>query len=360
MSGTVGSGIWTKMKARLGHLLRSGGMSGEVRDVRLDIAAVFKPMVAVAVEEYAYPPAAGATVLLAATLSTNGTAQSYNCNGAQGIALSPPRNVEIVVAASGTPTHMAHSATVSGLDANGNKISEVITGLNGGGGGTYAGAKCFALVEKVVTSADGGGIDATFTVYNGVVIGLSQLPKLRTGQTLGLIRRELVDGAAPSAGALTAPATNAPNGAYTPVTAPTTEAPATTTGSADVTAAGLYGAGGTLAGGGTGLVLDMTVNGVHAAVTFDGTATTGSDSEPHLLAFIAAHWPGLVATLAGVDLKLTTSLSDQAAALVIAANGTGTANVSLGLTAGTYHGAGHRYAIEYEYDASVQTDPNSF
>jgi hypothetical protein len=312
------------------------------------------PLVAVTVEEYDYPPAAGAITFLAATLSTLTSSVTYKVNGNAGIALSPPRNVEVVVASSGTPTHMSHSVVVTGIDVNGNPISETITGTNASG--THAGVKCFARVLTVTPAADGGGVDATFSVLNGVVIGLAFPQKLRTGQAVGLIRRELADGTVPTAGSLVAATTNAPNGAYTPFTAPTTQAPATTTGSADVTAAGLYGTGGTLAGGGTGLVLDMTVNGTHASVTFDGTSATGSDSESSLLAFIAVTWPGLVATLTGTDLTLTTSLQDTSATLVIAANGTSTANTTLGLTAGTYHGAGHRYAIEYEYDASQQKD----
>ncbi len=354
MSATNGSGLFAKSIARLAHLLQAG-LGKEIADVRNDVGAVLKPLVAVTVEEYDYPPAAGAITLLAATLSTLTSSVTYKVNGNAGIALSPPRNVEVVVAGSGTPSHMSHSVVVAGLDANGNPISETITGTNGGAA-TYAGTKCFALVLSVTPAADGGGVDATFSVLNGVVIGLAFPQKLRTGQTVGLIRRELMDGTVPTAGTLVAAATNLPNGAYTPNTAPTTQAPATTTGSADVTAGSLYGVGGTLAGGGTGLVLDMTVNGVHAAVTFDGTSVTGSDSEASLLAFIGVTWPGLVATLAGTDLKLTTSKQDAGATLVVAANGTSTANTTLGLTAGTYHGAGHRYAIEYEYDASQQKD----
>jgi hypothetical protein len=360
MSATVGSGIWTKMMARLQHLLQAGGMSGEVRNVREDLAAAFKPMLAVTMEEYDYPAANGATTLLAATLSTNATSVVYKCNGAQGLKLSPPRNVEVVVASSGTPGHMAHSVVVAGLDVNGLPLSETITGTNGGAG-TYSGAKCFALVLSLTTSADGGGIDATFTVYNGIVIGLSQTPMLRSGQTVGLCRREIVDGSLLSSnfGTLTAPATNPPYGAYAPHTAPTTQAAATTSGSVDVTSGAIYGTGGTLAGGGTGLVLELTVNGVEASVTFDGTSATGSDTYQDLLAYIAVHWPGLVATLNGSNhLVLTTSLQDESATIIVASNGTSTANTTLGLTAGTYSGTGHRYAMEYEYDAALQNSPN--
>jgi hypothetical protein len=358
MSATNGSGLFSKQVATLDHLVRQGGLGGEIADVRKDVAKVLKPLVAVTVEEYDYPSAAGVTTVLAATLSTLASSVTYRVGG-NGLAFSPPRNVEVVVAGSGTPTHMSHSVVVAGLDANGNKLSETITGTNGGAA-TYSGVKCFALVETVAPSADGGGIDATFSVLNGVVIGLSQTPKLRTGQTLGAIRRELMDGTAPTAGALTAPATNPPNGAYTPNTAPATQAPATTTGSADITAAGLYGVGGTLAGGGTPLVLVLTVNGVGpTTLTFDGAGLTNDASEAAMLAAIVAAFPGLLAVQGGAGgnkLVLTTALQDTTADIIVAATLTSTSNTALGLTPGTYHGAGHRYAIEYEYDATLQKD----
>lgn len=358
MLGSVGSGIWAKMMGRLQHLLQAGGLSGEIRDVRQDIAAAFKPTLAVAIEEYDYPDAAGGTAILAATASTTAVGSTFLCNGAQGVALSPPRNVQVVVPNT-NPTHMNSSVTVYGLDAQGKPLNETITGLNGGGGGTYAGAKCFALVEKVVTATAGSGTNASFTLSNGAVIGLSQTPKLRSGQTLGLCRREIVDGGLLSSnlGALTAPATNPPYGAYTPYTAVATQAPAVATaGTVDMTTAGLYGGAGSLDG--TALWIDVNGAGsLHLALSGTGNAA----SEATLLAALRAEWPGLVFAIQAVTnfLLISTVLQDESAQIIIAADVSSTANPFLGLTAGTYNGAGHRYSMEYEYDASLTADPQT-
>jgi hypothetical protein len=133
MSGANGSGLFKKQTARLNHILAGGkgGLPGEIVDVRRDVAAVFAPLVAVAVEEYTHPSAANATALLGATASSV-TTQHYAFNGAQGVALSPPRNVEVVVSGAGTPGNAPASVTFNGFDAQGNAISETIPGTSGG------------------------------------------------------------------------------------------------------------------------------------------------------------------------------------------------------------------------------------
>lgn len=349
---SIGSGLFKKMHGKLAHLLQTGGLAGEIADVRKDIAATVAPLHAITVEEYDYPPAANATALMGATASST-SPQTYLMNGAVGVSYSPPTNVEVVVSGAGTPGHMPATVTVVGLDAWGRPLTEVIATV---GAGTKAGAACFALVEKLVLPAGTGAL-ASFTVGTGALIGLSQYPKTRTGQLVtagsgALIRREVVDGSVVTSGALTAAATNLPFGAYTPGTAPTTQAPAVQVGSVDMTTAGLYGGGGTL----TGTSLVLTVNGVGPTTL----ALTGANvaTEAAFLAAVAAEWPTLVVTTAPTTnfLTLTTALSDQSAAIVVAANGTSTANPFLGLTAGTTHGAGHRYAIEYEFDASQVAD----
>jgi hypothetical protein len=84
---------------------------------------------------------------------------------------------------------------------------------------------------------------------------------------------------------------------------------------------------------------------------------SGNEYFPALLAAIVAAFPALTAAEgASHHLVLATILQDASAQLIIAADVTSTANPFLGLTAGTYNGAGHQYAIEYEYDASVQKD----
>jgi hypothetical protein len=355
MSGTSGSGLFSKMMARLAHLLPGHGLPGEVLDVRNDVAATLKFLKATTIEEYLAPPAALPVAIMAVT-ATSLTAVSYTrLTGVTSATISPPRNTTVTTAGT-TPTHAPASFTIIGLDAQGNKLSETISGTNGGAA-TYSGVKCFAQITGVTAPA-GTGVDATFSIGTGIVIGLSQTPKLRAGLALPLIAREIVDGAVVTTGALTLPATNPPFGAYTPATAPTTAGPAVVDGTADITAAGLYGVGGTLAGGGTGLTLILNVNGGGAlTLTFDGTGATNDASEAAMLAAIQAEWPALTAVQGGSGgnkLVLTTTTSDFEFASIVV--GSGTANTALGLTPGTFHGGGHLYAIDYEYDATLQKE----
>jgi hypothetical protein len=356
-AGSVGSGLWSTQAPLFAHLAKGyHGLIGEVADVRRDLGIVLSPLKAVVVEEYDTPQPAlpTAIVLVTATvlaaISLSGAALT-GAIGATGV-ISPPRNVEVVTAGT-TPTHAPATFTINGLDAWGRPLSETITGTSGGAA-TYAGVKCFAKVLSVVAPA-ATGTDATYSVGTGIVIGLSNYTKIRAGLALPLIGKEIVDGAAVTSGALTLSTTNPPFGAYTPATAPTTPSAGTETGSVDMTTAGLYGGSSTL----DGLVLDMTVNGVHAALTFN--KLTNAASESAALAAIAATFPGVTVTTAPSTnfLVLTDTLTGAEYSIVIAANGTSTANTTLGLTTGTYAGTGHLYAIDYEMDGTKQVSPSA-
>jgi hypothetical protein len=351
-AGSNGSGLWSTQAALLPHLLHGqGGISGEVYAVRKDMGIALTPLKAVTVEEYDLPiPASGTNILTGGVSSL--AAQTFLAaalNGTLGAgAISPPRNVEVVVAG-GTATQMSATVTINGLDAWGRSLSETITGTSGGAA-TYTGVKCFAKVTSVVLPV-GTGTGATFTVGTGVVIGLSNYPKLRAGQKLPLVSHEIVDAAVVTTGVLTLPTTNPPFGAYTPQTAPTTPAAAQFVGTVDMTTAGLYGGGGTL----NGLVLDFTtINGLGpVSLTFVGT--TNAVSEAALLAAINVAFPGLTATTNSSHfLVLTDNFSGAAYSLVLAATGTSTSNTALGLTAGTQTGTGHQYAADYEFDGTKQ------
>jgi hypothetical protein len=354
MSASYGSGLWSKMKARIAHLLQSHGISAEVADVRKDLIASLTPLVAVTCEEYTNPPAAVAAAIKASTATkTSAVVYQYaQLDGTvgQGV-ISPPRNITVTTGG-GTATHAPASFTITGFDVQGNPLTENITGTNGGAA-TYAGVKCFAQVTSVSAPA-GGGTDATFTVDTGIVIGLANTPKLRTGQALPLIRRELFDAAVVTNGALTLPATNPPFGAYTPNSAPTTLAPAVVTGTADITAGALYGVGATL----DGLVLDLTINGVHHSLTLNGT--TNSATEVAFLAALNALWTNATFTQGGSGgnkLVITDKLSGFTNTIVTASTGVSTSNTALGLTAShTTNGGGHQYAIDYEFDATTIAD----
>jgi hypothetical protein len=351
MSGANGSGLFKNQAATLAHLVVGGGLGKEIADVRRDVAAVLTPLVAIAIEEYTLPPPIVAAAIMIVTASSL-TAQVYQGAGLTGSVgggkISPPRNIEVVTAGA-TATHAPSSFVIKGLDAQGNHISETIPGTNGGAA-TYTGVKCFAQITSVEPVA-GTGTDATFSVGTGVVIGLSQTPKIRTLQALPLVRKELYDGSVVTNGLLTLPATNPPFGAYTPNTAPAAVAAATHTGTADITAGSLYGPGGTL----DGETIIMNVNGA-GALTLTLSVLTNALNEAALLAAILAEWPALTAVQGGGGgnkLVLTTILQGAQASIAV---GIGTANTDLGLANATYTGTGHRYSIEYEYDASLQKD----
>jgi hypothetical protein len=358
MSSSIGSGIFKKQAAEVPHLAKGAhGMTGEIANVRRDLARVFTPLLAVAVEEYDGPPPAQATAIMAVTASST-TAQMYSYGQLTGSigsgVISPPRNLEYVIAGT-TATDAPPSFTAVGADAQGNTLTETVSGTNAGAA-TYVGTKCFAKVFSISPAA-GLATDATFSVGTGAIIGLAQTPKIRAGSALPLVRREIVDGAVVTTGALTLPATNPPFGAYTPATAPAASAAPVVTGTADITAGALYGSGGTLAGGGTGLTVILNVNGAGAlTLTFDGTGAGNDATEAAMLAAIVAKWPAITAVQGGSGankLVLTTLTQSVEATITV---GSGTANTALGLTAATTTGTGHSYAIEYEFDASLQKD----
>lgn len=351
-----GSGLWSKMHALVGHLAQgAGGLVGEVAQVRRDLLTTLTPLVAVTVEEYDLPAPISINGIKL-DIATSLTPVSYSgsaLDGAIGAGkISPPRPITVIVP-NVNPTHAPATFTITGLDVQGKPISEVVTGCNAGGGGTYSTKTCFAYVTNVSAIAGTTAANATFHIGVGnstKAFGLSLTPKLRSGQTVPLVRREVYDGSVVTSGTLTAVATHPPYGAYIPSVDAATVAAATTSGSVDMTTAGLYGAG-TL----DTTVLVITVNGV-GPVTLTFAAAGNAANEAAALAAIAAAFPGLVVTTDAVThhLILTDSLSGAQESFIIAADVTSTANPFLGLTAGTYAGTGHRYTYEYEFDGSQQ------
>jgi hypothetical protein len=342
-----GSGLWSSQRATHPHLIDGpGGIAKEVLDVRKDISAVLAPMLGVAIEEFDGPPAASATAILAVTASQT-TPAVYSYGALLSPALSPTRNVEIVVAGT-TPTQMPASVTITGYDAQGNALTETVTGTNGGAA-TYLTLSCFGKVTSI-SMPGGSGTGATFSVGTGAVIGLSYLPKLRAGQSVPLVRTEIVDGAAvaPPTGVITSPTAHPPFGSYTPATAPTASGPAIVTGSTNINAASLYGGNGG-AGSLNGLTLILTVNTVLKTLTL--SAQGNAFSKAALLAAIAKAWSGVTPSVnSSGNLVLTNMRSGTVMTIVV---GAGTANAALGLTAGTTAGTGHSYSIEYEYDGTA-------
>jgi hypothetical protein len=105
------------------------------------------------------------------------------------------------------------------------------------------------------------------------------------------------------------------------------------TGTADITAGGLYGGGGSL----NGETLILNVNGA-GPLTLPLVGTGNAVSEAALLAAIQAEWPGITATQGGGGgnkLVLADITLGAAGSIVV---GAGTANTNLGLSPGTTTG----------------------
>lgn len=219
-SASSGSGLFKNARAKREHLTQgTGGLSGEIGDLRADVAKALGPVAALSVEEYIDVPAAG-TALLKSAAATAASAQVFkttDLNGSVGAnAIVPPRNVTVTTAG-GTAADAPATATIKGFDAQGKALSETITVSQTAA--TAAGTKCFAKVTEIdLPAADGTG--ATLAFGLGALIGLSRKPKVRGGGVPLFF--EVVDGAivTSSPGTLSTPTTNAPFGAYSPSTAP--------------------------------------------------------------------------------------------------------------------------------------------
>jgi hypothetical protein len=204
---TAGSGLFTKESAAIPHL-----SSGELKDLRDDVARTFLPMAAISVEEFTNPAAGGAAVLLAAA-ATVAAPVTVLASGllAPGLAIlaAQPRNITFTTAG-GTAADAPATATITGTDRNGKAQTETV---NLAQTATIAtGVKLFKTIVKIdYPAADGTG--GTVSIGIGNAMPLSKTPKARAGAALPI--REIVDGALVTTGAI-----DATNKSYTPATAP--------------------------------------------------------------------------------------------------------------------------------------------
>lgn len=206
-----GSGLFSNKVADHPHLVDDpGGVSGEVGDLRRDLKAEFAPLVALTVDEFTNPAAAGAADLEAATATTVAprTVTSFLAGGVAKLAAFP-RNITFTTAG-GTAADAPATATITGTDPRGKAQTETV---NLAQTATIAtGTKPFKTVTSIAYSAaDGTG--ATVSIGVGAGLGLGMPPKARSS-AVPLAVREMVDGALVTNGVLNA------NGLYTPNTAP--------------------------------------------------------------------------------------------------------------------------------------------
>lgn len=215
-----GSGFLSGEGARKPHLLRgSGGVASEVADVRDDIARDLGPMVLFAIEEWTDPPAASATALKTAT-ATVASAVTLSASDLTGDGVLPfPRQIVFTTAGS-TPADAPATATVTGKDAKGRTISEVVTLAQTAT--TATSKNCFKEVTSVAYPA-ADGTDATVAIGTGAAIGLSHKLVARAGAAninkVNEAGTYFAADAVPGTPALATAGAAPPYGAYAPDTA---------------------------------------------------------------------------------------------------------------------------------------------
>jgi hypothetical protein len=214
MPSNLGSGQFSSAKTFKPHLIQgSGGVQGEIGNLRKDIKADFSANAAIAVEEFIDVPAAGAALISVAAASQVAAGRSATLL-ALAANIDPPRNITVTTAGS-TPADAPATAVVTGKDVNGNALTETLTIAQTA---TIAvGAKAFASVTSIVEAA-GDGTGATLAYGIGALIGLRKPIKTRAGVTAP-VKEFAAGSAAPTAGTFASAAVGAPNGTYSPNTA---------------------------------------------------------------------------------------------------------------------------------------------
>lgn len=203
----TGSNLFSKKLPAIAHL-----STGELDDLRKDVASALAPLAAIGVQEWVDPPAAAAAGLLAATASTvapQTQARAALIAGGLAALKACPRNLVFTTAGT-TPADAPANVVVTGKDINGNAITETITLAQTAAAAN--GVKAFADITSVVYPA-GDGTGATIAIGTGNALGLSKKPKARAG--LAGIIREIAIGAVVTTGAV-----DATNSTYTPAAAP--------------------------------------------------------------------------------------------------------------------------------------------
>lgn len=209
-----GSGLFTNKKPQTPHLVAPGpGVAGEVADLRSDVASALAPLATVTVEEFTNPVVADTDGIKTAiaTVAAITTYSGAALNGAVGAGvMSPPRNP--TVTASDSAGSYVGSVTFTGVDINGNAITEAVAISNNA---TAVGAKAFAKITSIglVAQTDTAG---SLQFGFGAKMGLAKKIKSRAGLATAI--KEIAVGAVVTNGTFVAAATGLPNGTYAPNT----------------------------------------------------------------------------------------------------------------------------------------------
>lgn len=209
---------------RVPHLAApgSGGLKGEVADLRADVEAAFQYQETnggyIHTDEFTNVLTADVDglKLAAATASAIQAFTSANWSGVQGTTeMVPPRNVTVTTSSHANVDAVTVVVVGRVRNAQGVLIAQTDSfALTDGGGVTDAGIKAFAFVDSVTIPAQ-GGTGGSLSIGFGVLMGLSKKIRSVAGVTRPL--REISGAAVVTTGTF---ATTAPNGTYSAASAP--------------------------------------------------------------------------------------------------------------------------------------------
>jgi hypothetical protein len=207
------------------HMVRgTGGLKGEVADLRSDVKEAFNQLESqggyLRTDEFTNPVVADVDALKT-SIATAATARAFvdaDLNGVVGGAeMVPPRNPTV------TSTLHAHVTAVNVTfrgklrDAHGRLVDhEVVVVVTNGGGATDAGADVLSIVEEIEVPAMGGA-SGSLEFGFGAIIGLSAKIKSRAGLIAPI--RQVAVGAVVTTGTFTNP-TGCLVTSYAPASAP--------------------------------------------------------------------------------------------------------------------------------------------
>lgn len=214
----AGSGQFTGQRAQKPHLVRgTGGLQGEIADLREDIKRDFASNAAIAVEEWLAPGVVDpdAIVLSFATVASPLVISGAGLDGAIGAgAISPPRTITVSTAGV-TPADAPATVDIVGTDIDGNVLSETLALAQTAA--TATSIKAYASITSLTFPA-ADGTAALLEVGIGGGIGLSEPSLSRAGA--GAVILEIEDGARVTTGDIDDAAAAPPYGIYNPATPP--------------------------------------------------------------------------------------------------------------------------------------------
>lgn len=201
-----GSGLFTTQQARVPHLAK---VTGEIGDLRRDVAEELLPLAAMTVDEYT-DPATGAVDDLEAATATEVAPRTVTTFEAAGLAslAAHPRNVTITNDGSGTPADAPADCVVTGTYLGLPQSETIVVPQSAA---TTDGVKPYDVVTSVAYAA-ADGTAAAVSIGIGDGLGTAKIPKERAG-AVNLVR-EVEAGSLVTTGALTAAQL------YTPSTVP--------------------------------------------------------------------------------------------------------------------------------------------